>query len=145
MAIVVSYDRSESIDRAEADSQIQGLIYTLRHPRFHAAVASGYFHRIALSAIAWSSFAKQELIMPWIQIATPDEANMAALWLEKFRDRGETVPHGKQTDVAFGIKMAAEQMHTLPWWVSKKVINMVSDGISNIGRIAAIARDETVV
>ena len=40
-AIVVSYDRSESIDRAEAHTQIQGLIYTLRHPRFHAAVASG--------------------------------------------------------------------------------------------------------
>jgi hypothetical protein len=40
-AIVVSYDRSESIDRAEAHThtQIQGLIYTLRHPRFHAAVA----------------------------------------------------------------------------------------------------------
>ncbi|MBT6429921.1 MAG: DUF1194 domain-containing protein [Rhodospirillaceae bacterium] len=145
VAIVVSYDRSESIDRGEADAQIQGLIHTLRHPRFHTAVASGYFKRIALSAIAWSSFAKQELIMPWMQIGNAQDARMAAIWLEKFRDRGERTPHGTQTDVAWGIKLAAEQMHTLPWRASKKVINMVGDGISNIGRIASIARDETVL
>ncbi|MBT3532715.1 MAG: DUF1194 domain-containing protein, partial [Rhodospirillaceae bacterium] len=82
VAIVVSYDRSESIDRGEADAQIQGLIHTLRHPRFHTAVASGYFKRIALSAIAWSSFAKQELIMPWMQIGNAQDARMAAIWLE---------------------------------------------------------------
>ncbi len=144
VAIVVSYDRSESIDRAEAAAQIQGLVHTLRHPRFHAAVASGYFRRIALSAITWSSFAKQELIMPWMRIGSAEEARMAAVWLEKFRDRGEQTNHGQQTDVAWGIKMAAEQMYTLPWWASKKVINMVGDGISNIGRIASIARDETL-
>lgn len=144
VAIVVSYDRSESIDRGEADAQIQGLIHTLRHPRFHAAVASGYFRRIALSAITWSSFAKQELILPWMRIGSAEEARMAAIWLEKFRGRGEQTAHGRQTDVAWGIKMAAEQMYTLPWWTSKKVINIVGDGVSNIGRIASIARDETV-
>ena len=144
VAIVVSYDRSESIDQGEAEAQIAGLIYTLRHKRFHTAVASGYFRRIALSAIAWSSFTKHELIMPWMQIGNADQAHMAALWLEKFRDRGEQIGHGSQTDVAWGIKLAAEQMHALPWWASKKVINMVGDGISNIGRIASIARDETL-
>ncbi|MDP6690894.1 MAG: DUF1194 domain-containing protein [Alphaproteobacteria bacterium] len=144
VAIVVSYDRSESIDRAEAKAQIQGLIYTLRHKRFHTAVASGYFRRVALSAIAWSSFTKQELIMPWMQIGDAKDARMAAIWLEKFRDRGEQTAHGTQTDVAWGIKLATEQMHTLPWWASKKVINMVGDGVSNIGRIASIARDETL-
>jgi len=61
----------------------------LRHPRFHAAVASGSFGRIALSAITWSSFAKQELIMPWMQNATAQDARMAAIWLRKFRARGE--------------------------------------------------------
>ncbi|MDP6874736.1 MAG: DUF1194 domain-containing protein [Alphaproteobacteria bacterium] len=144
VAIVVSYDRSESIDRAEANAQIQGLIYTLRHKRFHMAVSSGYFRRIALSAIAWSSFNRHELIMPWMQISNPKDARMAAIWLEKFRDRGDVAPYGTQTDVAHGIKLATEQMHTLPWWASKKVINMVGDGVSNIGRIASIARDETL-
>ena len=144
VAIVVSYDRSESIDRAEADAQIQGLIYTLRHSRFHTAVSSGYFRRIALSAIAWSSFNRHELIMPWMQIGSAKDAGMAAIWLEKFRDRGDVAPYGTQTDVAHGIKLATEQMHTLPWWASKKVINMVGDGVSNIGRIASIARDETL-
>ncbi len=144
VAIVVSFDRSESIDRVEAATQIDGLIYTLRHPKFHAAIAAGYFKRIALSAVAWSSFNKHELVMPWMQIGSADEAWIAAIWLEKFLGRRDIVPHGSQTDVAFGIKMAAQQMHTLPWWASKKVINMVGDGISNIGRIASIARDEAL-
>lgn len=107
-------------------------------------MASGYFGRIALSAITWSSFAKQELIMPWMQIATAQYARMAAIWLRKFRARGEMISHGRQTDVAWGIKKATEQMFTLPWWTSKKVINMVGDGISNISRVATTSRDETI-
>ena len=54
------------------------------------------------------------------------------------------ISHGRQTDVAWGIKKATEQMFTLPWWASKKVINMVGDGISNIGRVATTSRDETI-
>ncbi len=144
VAIVVSYDRSESIDREEASAQITGLIYTLRHPRFHAVISGGYYKRIALSVLAWSSFARHELILPWMQIGTAEQAWTAALWLEKFLSRPDQIKHGKQTDVAYGIKMAAEQMHALPWQASKLVINMVGDGISNIGRVASIARDEAL-
>ena len=41
VAIVVSYDRSESIDRAEAASQIQGLIYS-RLPNKILAISSPF-------------------------------------------------------------------------------------------------------
>ena len=41
LAIVVSLDRSESIDTDEAKAQIDGLVYALRHPRFRRSVASG--------------------------------------------------------------------------------------------------------
>ncbi len=144
VAIVVSYDRSESIDQGEATAQISGLIYTLRHRRFHSVIQGGYFKRIALSVLAWSSFGKHELILPWMQIGTAEEAGMAALWLERFLARRQELKHGTQTDVAYGIKMAAEQMQALPWQASKLVINMVGDGMSNIGRVASIARDEAL-
>ncbi len=144
LAVVISYDRSESIDREEAFIQISGLIYTLRHPRFHAFVAGGYHRRIALSALAWSSFARHELILPWIQIGNREQALKAALWLEEYLARGQQVEHGTQTDVAFGIELGLQRMHALPWPASKKVINMVGDGMRNIGRVAWTARDEAL-
>jgi len=144
VAIVVSFDRSESIDKEEAEAQISGLVYTLRHPRFHAVVSSGYYKRIALSALTWSSFRRHELLLPWALIASAEQAEAAAGRLERFLSRPDRVLHRRQTDVAFGIEMATEQLHVLPWRASKKVINMVGDGISNIGRIASVDRDAAV-
>lgn len=144
LAVVISFDRSESIDPDEAFTQIRGLIFTLRHPRFHAVIRGGYHRRIALSALAWSSFARHELIVPWVQIGSAEQALATAASLEHYLARRGPVEHGTQTDIAYGIEMAVEQMHALPWRTSKKVINMVGDGIRNIGRIASIARDEAL-
>ena len=49
--------------------------------------------------------------------------------------------HGKQTDVAFSIEVGMKQLDIIPWVASKSVINVVADGISNIGRIAWVDRD----
>ncbi len=43
IAIVVSLDRSESIDIEDARAQVDGLVFTLRHSRFHDAVTAGWF------------------------------------------------------------------------------------------------------
>lgn len=141
VAIVTSFDRSESIDGDEAAAQTAGLIYALRHPRFHQAIAGGYYKRVALSALTWSSFGKYELILPWVEIGNAEQASTVALWLEKFLERHEPAAHGSQTDVAFGIEMAVQQMRVLPWRASKQVINIVGDGISNIGHLTSVDRD----
>lgn len=65
IAIVVSLDRSESIDFGEARAQIDGLIYTLHNSRFREAVGIGWYGGIALSVVTWSSFARHEVILPW--------------------------------------------------------------------------------
>lgn len=143
IAMVVSFDRSESIDRDEARVQITGLIYTLRHPRFLAAVETGYHGRIGLSALTWSSFTRHEVILPWMMIGNLEEAEIAAQWLGKFLNRERSVQHGTQTDVAFGLEVGRRQMHALPWNSNKRVINIVSDGISNTGHVAMVDRDKT--
>jgi len=83
IAIVVSLDRSESIDAADAFAQIDGLVYTLRHSRFRETVSSGWFGRIALSVVTWSSFGRHEVILPWMQIAGPRDAAAAAAILAR--------------------------------------------------------------
>jgi hypothetical protein len=141
IAIVVSLDRSESIDADDARAQIDGLVFTLRHSRFRESVSSGWFGRIALTVITWSSFGRHEVILPWMQIAGAGDAAAAATILELDYARQRIARHGTQTDVAFAIEVGMNQLDTLPWEASKSVINVVADGISNIGRVAMADRD----
>jgi hypothetical protein len=141
IAIVVSLDRSESIDREDASAQITGLIHALNHPRFLAAVQSGAHGRIGLSVLTWSSFGRHDVILPWTQIAGAASAARAAKVLALDFDRELQAVHGTQTDVAFGIELGTQQMAELPWPAQQRVINMVGDGISNIGRVAIVDRD----
>ncbi len=138
---MVSLDRSESIDAADARAQIDGLVFTLRHSRFRETVSSGWFGRIALSVVTWSSFGRHEVILHWMQIAGADDAAAAATILELDYARQRIARHGTQTDVAFAIEVGMNQLDTLPWEASKSVINVVADGISNIGRVAMADRD----
>ena len=141
IAIVVSLDRSESIDAEEARAQIDGLVFTLRHSRFRDTVASGWFGRIALTVVTWSSFGRHEVILPWMQIAGAGDAEVAAVILELDYARQRVARHGTQTDVAFAIEVGMKQIDTLPWAAGQSVVNVVSDGISNIGRVATVDRD----
>lgn len=141
LAIVVALDRSESIDAEEAQAQINGLIYTLRHPRFRDAVAAGPHGRVGLSVVTWSSFGRHQVILPWMQVAGSDDTELAAEILELDFDRQRSARHGTQTDIAFAIEVGLKQLDHLPWTASQQVINVVADGISNIGRVATVDRD----
>ena len=141
LAIVVSLDRSESIDTDDARAQIEGLAFTLRHSRFRDTVAVGWYGSIALSVVTWSSFGRHEVILPWMRIAGAGDAAAAAVILERDYARQRIARHGSQTDIAFAIEVGMQQFDTLPWEASKSVINVVADGISNIGRVATVDRD----
>lgn len=141
IAVVVSLDRSESIDAGEAEAQIKGLIYTLGDQRFLNAVGSGRHGRIGLSVVTWSSFGRHNEILPWQIIAGADDARQAAAILARDFERERHIVHGTQTDVAMGIEIGAAAMERLPWPAEQRVINMVGDGVSNIGRVAFLDRD----
>ena len=126
LAIVVSLDRSESIDIEDARAQIDGLVFTLRHARFHDAVTAGWLGRIALSVVTWSSFGRHEVILPWMQIAGPGDAEAAAAILELDHMRQRISRHGTHTDVAFAIELAMDRLVALPWEASRSVINVLS-------------------
>ena len=141
IAIVVSLDRSESIDADDAAAQIDGLVFTLRHTRFRDAVGVGWFGRIALTVVTWSSFGRHQVILPWMQIAGGPDADVAAAVLELDHARQHIARHGTQTDIAFAIEVGMKQLETLPWAAGQSVVNVVADGISNIGRVATVERD----
>ncbi len=144
LAIVVSLDRSRSIDAADAEAQINGLIFTLRQTVLADVVAGGRQGRIGLSVVTWSSFGHHETILPWVRIAGPDDAELAATILEADFPHQMVSRHGALTDVALAIEVGIDQLENLPWAASRQVINVVADGVSNIRRLAAVDRDDAL-
>jgi len=142
--IVVALDRSESISAPEAAIQIESLIYTLRHPGFHNAATGGLIGRIGLSVITWSSFTRSEVLLPWTLIASPEDANRASATLLPHFYIEDSQAHGTQTDIAFGISQGTTMLQTSPFAPTRKVINMVGDGVSNIGRVPGVDRDRAI-
>jgi Protein of unknown function (DUF1194) len=144
VAIVVALDRSESIDQGEARAEIDGLIYTLTNSRFMRVVASGPHGRIALSVVAWSSFGRSAVLLPWSVVAGPVDCAQAASILALDYERQRTTRYGSQTDVAFAIDLGIKELEHLPWPATQRVINVVADGVSNIGRVATVDRDRAI-
>jgi hypothetical protein len=139
--MVVAFDRSESVDTEERRKQIDGLNEALADQRFVDAVTSGYYRRIGLSVIAWSSFNRTEVVLPWIELAGPADIEEAIRRINWHQSKDPDVRHGKQTDVALAISTGTEMLDMAPFFGSKQVINVISDGIDNFGRLAMVDRD----
>ena len=142
--MVVSLDRSESIDEVEREAQVLGLIYSITDRRVIETIQSGYIGRIGLKVIAWSSFESREVILPWTSIANHQDAEAAAAHILAYESGDTGSPHGKLTDLGAGISAAVESLEEAPWFGRKQVINLIADGISNIGRVAMVDRDRAV-
>lgn len=142
--MVVALDRSESITLEEAAQQITGLVHALRDPRFSASVSSGWQGSIGVSIVTWSSFGKTQELIPWTLISGRDDALALSDHLEALLDEPPLLLDGSQTDLALGIRTANKALRAAPYRTVKEVINVVSDGISNIGNVPNVARDAAV-
>lgn len=142
--MVVAFDRSESIDDEERKVQVAGLIYALTNPDVLGAIQAGWIGQIGLCVVTWSSFRRTEVLLPWTSIGNKADAERAAAWMLSQDAAAGRAQHGKQTDIGLGISTAIEQLGTAPWFGAKQVINLVSDGTSNIGHVATVDRDRAV-
>ncbi len=139
--MVVAFDRSESVDTEERRSQIDSLAAALLDPRFLDTVHSSYHGKLGLSVMAWSSLAQVEIVLPWIEIASRADAEEAIRQIRWHQAKDPDVRHGKQTDIALAISSGVELLDRAPFFGSKQVINIISDGVDNIGRLPMVDRD----
>lgn len=139
--MVIAFDRSESIDTEERRAQIDSLAAALLDQRFIDSVTSGYHGRLGITVMAWSSFAQTETILPWIEIAGRADAEEAVRRIEWHHAKDPDIRHGKQTDIALAIASAVDLLDRAPFFGSKQVVNIISDGVDNFGRFPMVDRD----
>ena len=142
--MVVALDRSESVDLTERTAQNESLAAALTDPRFMAAVKGGWQGRIGIAVMTWSSFNRTQVVVPWTVIAERRDSDAVVAMLRDYQVRGGDVEHRPQTDIALALGVGSEMLDAAPFPATKRILNIISDGIDNFGREAFVDRDEAL-
>lgn len=142
--MVVALDRSESVELLDRTAQIESLAAALTDPRFLASVRSGWQGRIGLSVMTWSSFDRTQVVVPWTVIAGMPDSEAVIGILRDYEVRGGDFTHKPQTDIALALGVGMQMLDAAPFPSSKRILNVISDGVDNFGRVAFIERDEAL-
>ncbi len=65
LEVVLLADASRSIDDGEIRLQRQGYAAAITHPDILAAIASGFYGRIAVVYVEWGGVDQQKIVVPW--------------------------------------------------------------------------------
>src|SRR5882724_7965239 len=76
--LVLAVDISQSMDEREFALQRAGYVEALRHPDFIKAVRSGTTGRIALAYFEWAGVVREDGVIAWQVIDSPESANAFA-------------------------------------------------------------------
>lgn len=138
LALVLAIDCSYSVDDREFRLQMDGLAAAFRTPEVQRAIAQGPYGRITVTAALWSSVKFQSVIVPWTMIAGPADAEALARAIE-------TAPRSipvAGTSVSQAMRYSARLYSSLPVNVTRKVIDISSDGRNNSGMAPPLIRDQ---
>ena len=154
-ALVTAIDLSDSVMRHHEWLQFEGIARAVLHPDFVAAVASGARGRISFSVFTWSSNGRHRLIVPWTLIDGTESALVVATILRQAPrparpgggddERFEPAPRTeRRTDLSEAIRFGTSLFAILPRASARRTLNVISNGVDNVGGGAIAARDAAV-
>lgn len=139
-ALVVSVDVSNSVDEHRYQLQMQGIAAALEDPGVLDAILSGGKGSILFTLVTWAD--KPKVSVPWMRIASKEEAAAAAAMVRK-------VPHqgGEFTCMGLMMRHLADKVVTqIPTKALRVVIDVSGDGRDNCNPLEPVksVRDELV-
>ena len=140
--LVLAIDCSYSVNKAEFDLQVQGIVAALTSKEVIEAIEGGEHGRIGLSVYQWSGPENQVIVMPWTVVSNEQEARaFAARLLAEPRQTAEGV-----TAIGSALSFAVDHLNAAPFATERKVIDMQADGASTWSRGLPIraGRDKAV-
>ncbi len=140
VSLVLAIDCSFSVDRREYLLQMEGLGQALQSPEVLEAIKGGPQQKIALSVFLWSDIDSQAVVVPWTVITNENDA--ALLGRQLITQRRLLAEGGTATSAA--MQFAAAQFAIAPP-ADRKVIDLSTDGQSNMGLKTQLVRDVLVL
>lgn len=139
LELVLAVDVSRSMDFEEQELQRDGYADAFRHPEVVAAIVSGPLGRIAVTYVEWAGPEVQIVIVPWMIVASPEDALAFADRIasaEMLRERG--------TSISGGLEFASGLFSGSGVEGLRRTIDISGDGPNNMGLPVARVRDEVV-
>jgi Protein of unknown function (DUF1194) len=143
--LITAIDVSESIDAQDEALQFEGVAAAIVDPAFLKTVAAGYRHRVGVTAFTWSSHGHFMTLVPWTMIDSPASAARIAAQLRSVHAPPQRFPpHSARreprpwrryllTDVSGMIEHAARVLARAPFATGREVVNILANGIDNVG------------
>jgi hypothetical protein len=145
--IVTGLDLSGSIEARDAQIQVDGIAMAIRSPEIIAAIQRGNYGRIGFAVFVWAD-GNYPVLVTWRLIASQQDALAVS---RELSDRlhfilGSDVVMklGALTDLSGAIDYGGEMLRAAPFATSHRIINIVGNGIDNVGEGAQPARDRMV-
>lgn len=145
--IVTGLDLSGSIEAPEVQLQIDGIAMAIRSPQIVAAIRHGNHGRIGFALFVWAD-GNYPVLDSWRLIGSPEEALAVS---EEITDRlgairasDIVVRLGALTDLSGAIDYGGEMLRAAPFASNRHIINIISNGVDNVGEDAWLARDRMV-
>lgn len=142
--MVVALDRSESVELLDRTAQVEALAAALIDPRFMATVRGGWQGRIGIAVMTWSSFDRTQVVVPWTMITGLRDSEAIIATMRDYEARGSDFKHKPQTDIALALGAGMQLLEAAPFPASKRILNVISDGVDNFGREAFVERDQAL-
>jgi hypothetical protein len=145
--IVTGLDASDSMDAQETQLQIEGMAMAMRAPEILSAIESGRHGQIGFAVFLWAD-ASIPVFESWKLIGSQRQAqsvsrDMVARVQTILRARPQQ-QLGSLTDVSAAMEYAAEMLGSAPYAADRSIINIVGDGVDNVGEGPQAVRDGLV-
>jgi Ca-activated chloride channel family protein len=153
--LVTALDVSDSITRHDEWLEFDGMARAVVDPRFLEVVFSGRHGRIGFAVYIWSSHGNFRVVVPWMLIASVDDAErVAGLLRDAPRidrshygggdnaqdDDARQVP-SFETDISAALRFGLDLLASAPKPTERAVINVCGNGIDNVGGNPKQTRD----
>jgi hypothetical protein len=145
--IVTGLDFSGSIEPRDAHVQIDGITMAIRSPQVIAAIRNGNHGRIGFAVFVWAS-GNYPILTTWRQIGSPEEAVAVAQEVETalhaLIGSDALVRLGALTDLSGALDYGGEMLRTAPFTTNHRIVNIIGNGIDNVGEGVKTVRDRLV-
>ncbi len=140
LVLVLALDVSSSVDVDEFALQRDGLARAIAAPQVLRVIQQGANGRIAVSVVQWSGFTEQLIKISWMILGSQDDVARFAAQVSAMTRRYDD----GATDIGGALLFTRNHVLAAPFASSRRVVDIVGDGTSNVNLSPALERDESV-
>lgn len=145
--IVTGLDVSGSIEARETQIQIDGMAMAIRSPEVMSAIQHGRYGRIGFAVFVWAN-GNYPVFSSWRLIGSPQEAMAAsaevATNVRAILGSNAAIKLGELTDLSGAIEYGAEMLRAAPYATGHSILNILGNGLDNVGEGPQRVRDMLV-